>query len=72
MNLAPFALLGVLLAAANSAALKRVELIYVRIAALAACFVVVAVVGFRPLFATMLGFLCTEMWMSVRHKHAHA
>ena len=72
MNLAPFVLLGVLLAAAQSAALKRVELAYVRIAALVACFVVVAIVGFRPLFATMAGFLCTEMWMSVRQKHLHA
>jgi hypothetical protein len=82
MQLAPFALLGVLLAAVQFATrdydveldlvgastIRAMVFHFARIAFVVACFGVLAVVGFRPLLAGAAGFASTLIWLGVRGK----
>jgi hypothetical protein len=86
MPLALFALIGVLLAAMQSAALSynvelylcgasvmRAAFLHVaRMAVLAACFTIVAIVGLHPLLATAAGFVSAQVWLSVRRTRGNA
>jgi hypothetical protein len=81
-HLVPFALLGVLLAAVQSAALaynvrlylgpasveRAVAVHFLRLGLVVACFVLVAFAGARPLLATVGGFFATEVWMGARRR----